>query len=170
MKTCKKCGVSKIEELFEKEKRVKSGIGANCIDCHKRYFRELAVRYYSSNPEKFKIRNRLWWKNNPTKTKDIHINSRLKLRKDVFAILGGGNPRCNCCGEKKTEFLSVDHINGGGNKERETNNLSSSDQFYRFVRDSNNPKLKYQILCFNCNLAKGFNGSCPHNKIKYAKD
>jgi len=69
---------------------------------------------------------------------------------------------CKCCGEKTYEFLSLDHIKGGGNQHRKK--LGSKYIFSQLISDGL-PK-GYQVLCHNCNLAKGFYGICPH-KVKH---
>ncbi len=72
-------------------------------------------------------------------------------------------PKCACCGENIMEFLSVDHINGGGNKHREEIGVGKS--IYPWLIRNNFPK-GFQILCYNCNMAKGFCGKCPHKLQK----
>jgi hypothetical protein len=165
MKQCKTCGKLKDESLFEKTKKVKSGIGANCIDCHKKYMRDMAKKYYKNNPQRFIKRNKKWWKDNPEKTKEIKQKTSLKLKKEVFELIGDGEIKCACCGESEINFLSIDHKNNDGSYERKKLGLKGGLQFYRYVRDSRNPKQHYQILCFNCNLSKGFYGKCAHYKI-----
>jgi hypothetical protein len=71
--------------------------------------------------------------------------------------------RCNCCGESKYQFLSVDHVNNDGGEERWPNgNRITGVHLYRRIISSNFPD-KYQILCMNCNFGKRMNGGiCPH--------
>lgn len=80
--------------------------------------------------------------------------ARLKLK--MFAALG---QRCNCCGEVHPDFLSLDHINNDGAKHREQYN---EQQIYREAERQGWPKDRYQVLCMNCNFAKGHFGECPH--------
>lgn len=78
-----------------------------------------------------------------------------KNREDVLFHYGG---KCECCGENKKEFLSIDHINGGGNKHRkDIGHLS----ICKWLKKNNYPK-GFRILCHNCNMAKAFYGYCPH--------
>ena len=73
---------------------------------------------------------------------------------------------CVCCGESYYEFLAVDHIEGGGNSHRKSLSKTNSVHYgdlYNWLIKNNFPK-GFQILCHNCNLAKGFYGSCPHKK------
>lgn len=81
----------------------------------------------------------------------------------VFEHYGGRPPKCACCGEKTVQFLSIDHINGGGNRHRKEIGVGKS--MYPWIVRNGFPE-GFQILCFNCNMAKGFFGSCPHLKAK----
>lgn len=70
-------------------------------------------------------------------------------------------PECTCCGEKELKFLSIDHVNGGGNAHRKTiANGKGGNLAYWLLR--NELPEGYQTLCHNCNMAKGFYGACPH--------
>jgi hypothetical protein len=89
--------------------------------------------------------------------KDIHR----KVREEAFAGYGG---KCTCCGEDKFEFLALDHVFGGGGQERK---VKSTHQIARKVITQDFPK-EYQILCHNCNMAKGFFGKCPHEQERTA--
>lgn len=82
---------------------------------------------------------------------------RRELRQKVIDGYGGG---CACCSETTFEFLAIDHVNGGGSKEREK--LSSWQLVNKVYKLGFPPE--YQILCHNCNSAKGWWGECPHNK------
>ncbi len=79
------------------------------------------------------------------------------LRAEVLAAYGGV---CVCCGEVQQEFLSIDHINGGGNAERRQ--YGGGTAFYRHLKRAGYPKDGYRTLCHNCNLSRGFFGYCPH--------
>ena|SRR3990167_2552384 len=82
-------------------------------------------------------------------------NRSLRIR-----ILDHYGRQCVCCGEKEERFLCVDHVNGGGNKERRV--MGHQRQILvRIIRNNFPPE--YQILCFNCNWAKA-HGGCPHSE------
>lgn len=53
---------------------------------------------------------------------------------------------CNLHGD----FLTIDHINGGGSKLRRSENLYGL-KFYRWIKNNNFPD-SLRILCFNCNI------------------
>lgn len=85
-------------------------------------------------------------------------NLRLTRKAEVFNHYGN---ICACCSEAEPRFLSIDHKNNDGHKERKGRG-GSSDQIIRNIIRANFPDT-YQILCFNCNLGKARNnGICPH--------
>lgn len=81
---------------------------------------------------------------------------RAKLKLDMIKALGG---KCECCGENHPYFLSLDHKNNDGPIHREQYN---EQQIYRIARQENFDKSKWQLLCMNCNFAKGHFKECPH--------
>ena len=56
-----------------------------------------------------------------------------------------GNCLCACCGESEMEFLSIDHIHGGGRKHRQELGIGS---IYVWLRQQNFPN-GFQVLCMN---------------------
>lgn len=88
---------------------------------------------------------------------------RLKQKIKCFEYYCGGLPFCVCCGEKETMFLSIDHINGGGGKQKKELG-GGGGKMYRWLTKNNYPK-GFQVLCHNCNQAKGAYGKCPHQTI-----
>ena len=81
---------------------------------------------------------------------------RRETRAKVINHYSSGLNVCLCCGESHFEFLTIDHINGGGNKHRQ----EVKSVYLWLVR--NNFPVGFQVLCYNCNLAKGRYGYCPH--------
>jgi hypothetical protein len=88
-------------------------------------------------------------------TKERRKQQYVELRKQA---LEGYGSKCACCEEDRFEFLAIDHVNGGGRKERET---KSTQQIARKIINLNFPK-EYRVLCHNCNQAIGWYGKCPH--------
>jgi hypothetical protein len=86
---------------------------------------------------------------------------RAEGRKKAIEALGG---MCKCCGETTLEFLALDHIHGGGTKERREIANNTSSAMYRRVAEQGYPTDRYQILCHNCNSAKAWYGACPHQR------
>ena len=85
-----------------------------------------------------------------------------RIRERVIKKYGG---RCQCpgCGVTQYEFLVIDHVNGGGSKERREKWSSSSQTFFTYL-DRHPRSAKYQVLCQNCNSAKAYHSGCPHHK------
>jgi hypothetical protein len=81
-----------------------------------------------------------------------------RAKAKVIEVYGG---KCVCCGETIIEFLTVDHIDGKGSKHRRELKISSGGQFYYWLLRNNCPK-GFQVMCWNCNHAKGTNRVCPH--------
>ena len=89
---------------------------------------------------------------------------KARLRSELFAAYGGV---CACCGESSEEFLTLDHIGGGGAKERRSlgwQGLGTS--FYLLLKKQGWPKDRYQLLCMNCNWATRHGKICPHQRGK----
>jgi len=84
-----------------------------------------------------------------------------KLRLAVLVKYGGKTPKCACCGESHIEFLTIDHMGGGGSKHRiKLRNISFG--IYGFLnRTKYRPDL-YQVLCYNCNCVQKKYPVCPH--------
>jgi hypothetical protein len=80
----------------------------------------------------------------------------MKARTKVIRHYSNNTMRCACCGESEYLFLTLEHINGGGNKHR----LRVGNVWRWLVR--NGFPDGYKILCFNCNCALAFFGYCPH--------
>jgi hypothetical protein len=87
--------------------------------------------------------------------KAVNQSYQQRLR---LAALERYGPSCRCCGEPHTAFLAIDHIDGGGNAHRRAIGRRS---IFQWLRDNGYPS-GFQVLCHNCNLAKQFYGSCPH--------
>jgi hypothetical protein len=82
---------------------------------------------------------------------------REKLKLDFIKAYGG---KCECCGEKTSEFLTLEHKNGGGFRERKRMNTIT---LMNRLKKADWPQGNYTVLCFNCNCASR-NGECPHKK------
>lgn len=78
------------------------------------------------------------------------------LKNRVFNLYGN---KCACCGETNREFFALDHLEGGGTKERKR--LGTRGLFIQAAKPEFQ-KDKYQLLCHNCNMSLGFFGYCPH--------
>ena len=137
----------------------------------KKYF-EIRKRYRERNPEHVKdLRNKNYAKhkekNRPRVNKKANERNKEKTLQ-VYTHYSNGSPKCACCGVTGIEFLTVDHIipklemvkdskmiKMGFRVTRKASNLC------KWLVTNNFPK-GFQILCWNCNFAKGKLGQCPH--------
>ena len=115
--------------------------------------------HYLANREKRLAYGKKWRDSNPDKMNIYRKKHIVKLKEETFAAYGGRF--CRCCGEAEPLFLSIDHIDGNGNEHRRSLGNSGGKDFYTWLRKNGYPE-GYQVLCFNCNLAKGHYGICPH--------
>ena len=91
-------------------------------------------KHYESVREDIKIRNR---------------QRRQKVREQLLDALGR---KCARCGyDADVRALQIDHVNGGGCKERK--DFPSRDAYYNYILQSAKDGA-YQILCANCNVIK----------------
>lgn len=83
------------------------------------------------------------------------------LKKKTEAIIAYGG-YCACCGEERIEFLALDHIYNDGAECKRAGEKTGSSR-YRELKKQGFPKGRLQVLCANCNSAKGYYGYCPHD-------
>ena len=93
------------------------------------------------------------------------LSHRRRLKLDVLRHYSFGDLKCACCGDGNIEFLTIDHIDGGGAKHRRElgkGNIShGAGSFYSWLANSGYPD-GYRVLCQNCNFSMGVFGYCPH--------
>lgn len=123
----------------------------NCIECNKSCSRPNSLCRICYN----KLRYRQTRKDRLEYMRIWHQ----KVKDEVFIAYGGY--KCVCCGETEPVFLVIDHINGGGNKERRKSETKGGAGQYSKIKKEGFPRNKYQVLCHNCNFAKS-RGGCPH--------
>lgn len=109
---------------------------------HSNVIRLRANRHYANNKDEI-LRNR--------REKDKAV------KQEVVAAYGG---KCECCGEAQIEFLTIDHINNDGALHRRK--VGKGRRIYADLIKLGFPKDNYRLLCFNCNITRGFYGYCPH--------
>lgn len=107
MKTCTKCGESKLESEFGFTKGGKDGLRSRCKSCTAKQSREWQARNQdrvketrrkrnSNNREKNNISRRLWHLNNPDK--DHASKIRRQFGVDYSTLLQDQQGRCAICG------------------------------------------------------------------------
>jgi len=131
-----------------------------CRRCYQRHY----MRKWRESPlvrEKYRQLRKEYYKKHRDECIESFRRYAFKIKKEALTHYSNGEPKCACCGEKRIEFLCIDHINGKGNEQRKRVGWGTS--FYRWLRKSNYPP-GFQILCWNCNHAKAIYGRCPHQK------
>jgi hypothetical protein len=94
--------------------------------------------------------------------KRLRLNSAGRLRIETLTYYGGGIAKCAMCGTLDMRVLTIDHINGGGNKHRKSIQGSAGSNFYKWLKDNYYPG-GYQVLCANCQWIKRVvNKECKH--------
>lgn len=79
-----------------------------------------------------------------------------QLSREIIAAYGNA---CACCGEMRFEFLTIDHINGGGRA-----HVAQIKNFYSWLKRNSFPQEEFRCLCMNCNFSRGRYGYCPHER------
>lgn len=143
MPICPRCKTEKDTGCFSKDRTHKNGLTSYCKPCSSEYDKEQ-------------------YRKHSTYRKSTMRAYRAMVRKETLAAYGG--PVCACCGEDEEVFLCIDHINGGGGKQlKAINKKTGAAGFYSWLRQNGYPP-GYQVLCFNCNMAKHIRGTCPHQR------
>lgn len=101
-----------------------------------------------------------WNKDNAAKRREWGRKARRDLRLKALDAYGG---RCACCGERRYEFMAIDHVDGGGSAHRKSLREQGvgPEGFLRWLERSGYPQ-GFRLLCHNCNSAYGYYGECPH--------
>lgn len=148
---CGRCKVRKDHAEFYPDASKAIGHHSICKECVKA---DRKARY-AADPAKYKARNDAYYATH----KDVFYANSRALRDRVLEAYGA---RCLCCGETTPEFLSIDHVNNDGEAHRrELKGYGRS--IYRWLSMEGFPQDgRFQLLCHNCNMAKGAYGGCPH--------
>lgn len=172
-KRCSRCGEWKSVSLFHKNTKSKDGLTCWCKGCVREYGRTYHVVYRASHKEEERICNAAYYASHKEEVaamnrryleanrEEINAKGRKRTRQRRLGVLSHYGGKCACCGETTFEFLAIDHINGGGGEHRRK--IGKSETVKWLIK--NNYPEGFQVLCHNCNLAKGFYGECPHQKL-----
>jgi hypothetical protein len=107
-----------------------------------------------------------------------YINSTrvsTRVTAKVQAMEAYGGVVCNCCSESELMMLTIDHVYNNGAEHRKASSyngrsINCNNGIYGWLRKNNYPE-GFQVLCFNCNMAKHLNGgACPHLAGTAAQD
>lgn len=130
-------------------------------------YREKAKELSRQGQQKYKDAHQAWRQRmkaaDPTawKTADEKRGRRYRdnLRRLALEAYGG---QCSCCGEKRSRLLAVARVDStlprlwtpAGQK-------VGGSRLYAWLRQNGYPS-GFQVLCHNCNFARGHFGHCPH--------
>lgn len=93
---------------------------------------------------------------------NAHNRENNHVRK--LKIINAYGGRCECCGDTNPEFLTIDHVEGGGSKHRKSlGRNGKGTHFYQWIISQGFPRVGFRLLCMNCNFSYGKYGYCPHS-------
>jgi len=153
IKHCPKCNQFKLMEEFSfskpNKKRPNGRYDTYCKSCHNAYEKA----WIKANYQKAQQRWKRYWENNHDKILQRAEKHREAIKEAAFAHYG---KQCACCGEDTFEFLTIDHI-----IPPTTKTIYEKKALYGWLKKHQYPE-GFQTLCWNCNMAKGMYGVCPH--------
>lgn len=177
MKTCSRCKSAMDLLLFGKDSKSTDGKMSYCKGCacervreykrlHPEKVRESSRKanrkFYRKNKQSIAERSKA--RNSEPRVKAMNARNTKKARDllkiEMIESLGG---MCACCGITEHRFLSMEHKLGGGNQHRRDCGGSSTAVLID-AKKMGWPGDKFEVLCFNCNLAKHKCGICPHKR------
>lgn len=118
--------------------------------------RERTHEFYVANRDRLTLRERQRKASLGPVFLEKRREQRAKVRREVIEAYGG---KCACCGESEAAFLAIDHIDGGGKAHLAS--IGGASSLIYWLRKNGYPE-GFQVLCHNCNMAKGIYKICPH--------
>lgn len=184
----KRCSLCGGKGPFTKDRRAKDGLDSRCRGCKSKLWKQQNPgpdRRYKTGPKRcsrcdspgpfYKDKStgsgKSSWcvaccKDKAKRAAASRVKYNKRVRMEALREYCGGEPRCQCelCPLNTTgvhlDFLTFDHIGGGGNEHRKQIGASST-KFVLWLRDNNYPD-SIRVLCMNCNWASRHSGVCPH--------
>lgn len=145
-KTCKRCELTKPSNDFSNSSRYNDGFEIYCKPCRV----ELQCQVQQRHPRR-----------------DYHKKWHASQKETAIAYYSNGEMKCSKCKLDDIRALTIDHINGGGQKHREEIKCTS---IYRWLINHNYPA-GFQVLCMSCQFIKRIENKeyDYHGKIKTEK-
>ena len=132
------------------------------------------MSYYKNREREIKSSTE-WYKKNKTRALQVRkknyprlTEKRQQLKIEVFTVYSkkvsnSDVPCCACCGEKShIDFLALDHVKNRKSLNHKRN-VDTGHRLRLWAKKNDYPDT-LQVLCHNCNTAKGENGICPHQE------
>lgn len=127
--------------------------------------------------EENRIKHKKWCRDRWEKTREERKTQEFKDRENAnqrrcrsnnrrlcIGHYSDGKFKCACCGEGVYEFLTIDHVGGGGNKHRRTIKYNDGTYIYLWLKRNGYPP-GFAVLCMNCNWATRHGDPCPHSRL-----
>jgi len=117
---------------------------------------------YQKNKEKRRKTSNEYYQRNKKRLRPIYSKRNKELNKKLREIIikhyTKNKLKCQNCGfNGGIDFLVIDHVNGGGTKERKD---GGNMKMLKKIINKNFPK-EYNIICANCNHFKRMIGRLP---------
>ncbi len=109
--------------------------------------------YFRAYNEAHKVKKQAYFTGRNEERRIVDKALRGSIKVSLLSHYSNGSMVCAKCGFSDMKALSIDHINGGGNKHRKE--TGEGINFYRWLRRSNYPE-GYQVLCMNCQFIKRY--------------
>lgn len=143
-------------------KKYRNNLRKKNLETHRQRDRDKRSKLKTEQPEKYlAIRKKENEGRRGTRTeynrsehsKGLRKKQRLRLKIEVMGYYCTGGIRCKC-GYKDIRALSIDHIDGGGNRHRkELKEVHGSTKMYQWLKNNGYPP-GFQVLCMNCQFIK----------------
>src|SRR3989304_8757068 len=123
---------------------------------HKDQIRDNNRRWRANHKDELKIKNHDRYLNEKESRKEYskiqYRKRKEKITREVFLHYGYDKIECCRCGFNNIFALTLDHINGGGHKHRESLRRTGM-VFYCWLQKQGYPE-GYQLMCMNCQFIK----------------
>lgn len=122
---------------------------------------EYYALYRKFNAKQEKKRHREYQFKNKDKHAEYHKKRNAEKRREVLLHYSDSiDIQCKCCETKVLDFLTLDHINGGGRQHRLATTHSTVGYLHTLHEQTGKWLEGFQVLCMNCNWYKHLNGEC----------
>lgn len=140
-----------MQEYYKKNKSILNQKRKTYYENNKDKYHEL----YLKRKPYFQDYQKKWWSENKDRRLQIRYNNNKERKLEIYILLGN---KCNICGFDDERALQIDHINGGGAKERKEVGVGNYHLwlYKKMLKDKNSFQKEYQILCANCNWIKRY--------------
>lgn len=163
-KVCYACEKELPLDRFRLNRSKGDGVSSECKDCSAEISRKYRIEkadairmkrhdYYLRNKEVITKKVGEYIKNNRVKVRAWNKVARDKLKDEVFTHYCNGTIKCHHCNETDLGVLTLDHVDGGGNKHRKESGMKTGYNACCWLKKHGYPE-GFQVLCWNCQFKK----------------